>query len=109
MAHRLMVLAGAAVEPSNNTWVVELRNRTDANGRPFCEVANRWQYGRSDEAKQTARQRAAGFEAVGLTPWQPAFSVPAVDGLKVVADFRAPNQKAGESPMIRIFEVARSK
>ncbi len=105
MVYRLMVLGGAAAEPSNNTWVVQIRERTDANGRRFCEVSNRWQYERSEEAKQTARQRGAGFEAVGLTPWQPAFSVPAITGMKVAAEFRDPAQKAGESPMVRIFEV----
>lgn len=105
MAYRLMVLGGEAVEPVNNTWVAEMRERTDQTGRRFCEVANRWQYGRSEEAKVTARQRGAGFEAVGLTPWQPAFSVPAITGLKVAAEFRDPGQKAGESAMVRIFEV----
>jgi len=99
------VLGGMAAEPANSTWVVQLRDRTDVTGRRFCEIANRWQYGRADKAKQTASQRGAGFEAVGLTPWQPAFSVPPVTGLKIAAEFRDPIQKAGESPMIRIFEV----
>ncbi len=52
-----------------------------------------------------ASQRGAGFEAVGLTPWQPAFPVPAIAGLKVASEFRDPSQKANESPMVRIFEV----
>jgi asparagine N-glycosylation enzyme membrane subunit Stt3 len=109
MAYRLMVLGGGGVEPVNNTWVVQIQERTDTAGRRFCEIANRWQYGRAEEAKMTARQRGAGFEAVGLTPWQPAFSVAPINGLKVAAEFRDPGQKEGETPMVRIFEVASSK
>ncbi|MEY4095506.1 MAG: hypothetical protein RLZZ53_2705 [Acidobacteriota bacterium] len=109
MAYRLMVLGGGGIEPANNTWVVQLRNRTDATGRPFCEIANRWQYGRPDEAKLTAAQRGEGFEAVGLTPWQPAFTVAPVSGLKIAAEFRDPTQQPNETPMIRVFEVAGSR
>ena len=105
MVYRLMVLGGAASEPVNNTWVVQIQDRTDTTGRRFCEVANRWMYSSAAEARQTAAQRGAGFEAVGLTPWQPAFSVPAIDGLKLASEFRDPSQKANESPMIRVFEV----
>jgi hypothetical protein len=108
MVYRLMVLGGAAVQPQNNTWVVQTSNRTDANGRPFCEVVNRWQYPRGEDAKVTAQQRGAGFEAVGLTPWQPAFSVEAIHGLTIAAEFRDPQQKANESPMVRIYEVTQS-
>ena len=105
MVYRLMVLGGAATQPENNTWVVQLRDRTDNNGRQFCEVANRWQYPRPEDAKLTASQRGAGFEAVGLSPWQPAFSAPAIEGLTVAKEFRDPAQKVNESPMVRIFEV----
>jgi dolichyl-diphosphooligosaccharide--protein glycosyltransferase len=109
MAYRLMVLGGAAVQPQNSAWVVQLRDRTDTSGRQFCEIVNRWQYPRGEDAKITASQRGAGFEAVGLTPWQPAFSVPAVHGLKLAAEFRDSQQQANESPMVRIFEVASSQ
>jgi dolichyl-diphosphooligosaccharide--protein glycosyltransferase len=109
MAYRLTVLGGQAAQPANNTWVVELRARTDASGREFCEVANRWSYQRPDAAKVTAAQRGPGFEAVGLTPWQPAFDLPAVQGLRLAKDFRDPNQKENESPMVRIFEVVSSQ
>jgi hypothetical protein len=110
MAYRLMVLGGAAAQPVNNTFVVQTRARTDVSGRSFCEIANRWQYAQPEEAKLTASQRGAGFEAVGMTPWQPAFSLPAISGLRVAAEFRDPGQKANESPMVRIFEVvARSQ
>ena len=78
--------------------------RTDTTGRQFCEVVNRWQYAGPEDAKLTAAQRGAGFEAVGLTPWQPAFAVPAITGLNVVAEFRDSDQKPNETPMIRIFE-----
>ena len=105
MAYRLMVLGGQAAEPVNNSFVVETRDRVDATGRHFCEVANRWQYARPEDAKTTAAQRGRNFEAVGLTPWQPAFSLPAINRLAVRAEFRDPGQKANESPMVRIFEV----
>jgi asparagine N-glycosylation enzyme membrane subunit Stt3 len=109
MAYRLTVLGGAAAQPSNNTYVVRLSQRTDTTGRPFCEIVNRWQYARPEEAKRSAAERGAGFEAVGLTPWQAAFDVSAIGALKVAAEFRDPNQKANETPMIRIFEVASSQ
>jgi hypothetical protein len=99
-------LGGAATAPMNSTWVVELRSRVDANGRPFCEVANRWQYPQAEDAKASASQRGPGFEAVGLTAWQPAFPVPAITGLKVASEFRDAGQKPNESPMVRIFERA---
>ena len=105
MVYRLMVLGGAASRPVNNTFVVNIQQRQDVSGRSFCEVVNRWQYADAEEAKVTASQRGAGFEAVGLTPWQPAFSVAAITGLKAASEFRDPAQKANESPMIRIFEV----
>jgi hypothetical protein len=109
MVYRLMVLGGQAAQPIDNTWVVQLRDRTDATGRQFCEVVNRWQYPRPQDAKLTASQRGDGFEAVGLTPWQPAFAVPAVRSLTVASEFRDPIQKANESPMIRIFQVGSSQ
>jgi hypothetical protein len=105
MAYRLMVLGGAAAKPVNNTWVAQVGERADASGRIFCEVVNRTKYASPEEAKLAASQRGAGFEAVGLTPWQPAFAVPAVAGLKVVAEFRDPAQQSNETPMVRIFEV----
>ena len=86
---------------------MQIAERTDAAGRRFCEVVNRWQYANSEDAKAAASQRGTGFEAVGLTPWQPAFSVPAITGLQVAAEFRDPAQKANETPMVRIFEVVR--
>jgi hypothetical protein len=109
MVYKLMVLGGVAAEPSNNTWVVQVNDRIDAQGRRFCEVVNRWQYPRSEEAKLTASQRGAGFEAVGLTPWQPAFSVPAITGLRIASEFRDPAQPPNESPMVRVFQVASSQ
>jgi oligosaccharyl transferase (archaeosortase A-associated) len=105
MAYRLMVLGGAEARPSNNSYVAQINERTDTTGRHFCEVVNRWQYAQPEEAKQSAAQRGAGFEAVGLTPWQPAFAVPAIAGLTVASEFRDPDQKANETPMVRIFEV----
>ena len=106
MAYRLMVLGGQATQPANNTYVVQIRQR-DYNGSSFCEVANRWQFPTPDAAKAVASERGPGSEAVGLTPWQPAFSTTAITGLKLASEFRGADQSSLESPMVRIFEVTR--
>jgi dolichyl-diphosphooligosaccharide--protein glycosyltransferase len=109
MAYRLMVLGGAAAAPDNNTYVVELQDRTDVTGRQFCEVVTRQQFANADQAKTAATQGGKGLHVVGLTPWFPAFPVAAITGLRQVADFRDTAQKQGESPMVRIFEVVSSQ
>jgi hypothetical protein len=107
LAYRLMVAGGHAVTPLNNTYVVETRQRTDVSGRSFCEVVSRTRFATPDEARQAASARGANFKAVGLTPWQPAFNVSAITSLREVASFGDPTQQAGETPMVRIFEVVR--
>jgi hypothetical protein len=109
MAYRLMVLGGQAAAPMNNTFVVEVRSRVDNNGRQFCEVASRTQYPTAEDAKRAAAQKGNGFEAVGLTAWQPAFNLTPITGLRVAAEFRDPAQQDNETPMVRIFEVASSQ
>lgn len=109
MAYRLMVLGGASAAPINNTYVAHIAQRTDTAGRRFCEVVSERLYANSADAKAAASQGGNEFEAVGLTPWQPAFSVPAIIGMRVAAEFGDPAQKANETPMIRIFEVVSSQ
>ena len=109
MAYRLMVLGGEGAEPLNNTYVAEIRDRRDASGRQFCEVVSRTRVERSEQAKRLAAERGAGFEAVGLTAWQPAFDLAPTSALRVVAEFRDPAQKDNETPMIRIFQVKSSQ
>ena len=109
MVYRLMVLGGKAAAPTNNTYVVETRERVDTNGRRFCEVVSRTQHATADEARRMAAQRGAGFKAAGLTPWQPAFPTRPIVGLREVASFRDAGQKDSEAPMVRIFEVASSQ
>ncbi len=106
MVYRLMVLGGMAVTPTNNTYVVQTRDLVDTDGRHFCEVVSRTQYATAEEATQAAQQRGAGFRAVGLTPWQPAFPTKSISGLTEVAAFREAGQQQSEAPMIRIFQVA---
>jgi hypothetical protein len=105
MAYKLMVLGGAAASPENNTYVVELRDRVGLNGRQFCEVASRTVFATAEQARAAAQQQGSGFHAVGLTPWHPAFPVPALTGLHQIADFHDPAQGIAEPPMVRIFEV----
>ena len=107
MVYRLMVLGGNSVTPANNTYVVQTRDRVDNSGRHFCEVVSRTQHATAEEARRVAEQRGAGFRAVGLTPWQPAFPTTAISGLREVASFRDRGQQTTEAPMIRIFEVAK--
>ena len=108
MVYRLMVLGGMPTMPANSTWVIETRDRVDASGRRFCEVVSRSQHATAEEAKAIAKQRGAGFRAAGLTPWQPAFPVDGITGLREVAAFRDPAQKDNESPMVRVFELVAS-
>jgi len=105
MAYRLMVLGGQAAQPANNSYVVHIQDHADVNGRSFCEVTDRWQFPTPEAARLVASQRGSGYEAVGLTPWQPAFPTPAITGLKPASEFRDPMQSPSESPMVRIFEV----
>ena len=106
MIYRLMVAGGGAVTPANNTYVVIVRDRSDETGRQFCEVTGRQAFASVDEAKAAA-EKIADARVVGLTPWLPAFGAPPITGLRIAQEFREPNQKPGETPMVRIFEVVR--
>jgi hypothetical protein len=106
MVYRLMVSGGKPVVPANNTYVATVRDRVDETGRQFCEVTGRQVYPDADAAKAAAEQ-IAGSRVVGLSPWQPAFLVRPITGLRIVQEFRESNQKPGETPMIRIFEVVK--
>ncbi|MDP2322117.1 MAG: STT3 domain-containing protein [Acidobacteriota bacterium] len=105
MAYRLMVLGGQGASPVNSTWVVRRQQRVDSTGREFCEVSEAQSYASADEARPAAASLGLEFVVVGRTPWQPAFPVPAVAGLRLAQEFRAPHQKPNESPMVRVFEV----
>lgn len=105
MAYRLMVLGGQAAAPQHTTYVVDIIDRVDATGRRFCEVVSQTPYATAAEARRAAAERGGGAQVVGLTPWQPAFPVPAITGLRVVREFREPGQQPSETPMVRIFEV----
>ena len=107
MAYRLMVLGGTATNPVNNTWVVRKQQRVDGAGRQFCEVSQPQSYASADEAKRAAAGRGPEFVVVGRTPWQPAFPVAGITGLRVAQEFREPQQKSNETPMVRVFEVVR--
>lgn len=105
MAYRLMVLGGTGTAAANNTWVLRKQQRLDTTGREFCEVSNAQSYSSADEAKRVAASRGPEFVAVGRTPWQPAFPVASVTGLRLVQEFREAQQKPNETPMVRVFEV----
>ena len=107
MVYRLMVAGGGAVVPSNNTYVVTVRDRTDTAGRQFCEVAGRQLFADAAAATAAAEKSGAVVRVVGLSPWRPAFPVPPITGLRIAQEFREPGQKPGETPMVRIFEVVR--
>jgi len=107
MVYRLMVAGGGPVVPVNNTYVVTVKDRTDNTGRQFCEVAGRQMFPNADAAKAAAEKGGAGARAVGLSPWQPAFPVPPITGLRIAQEFREAGQKPSETPMVRIFEVVK--
>jgi hypothetical protein len=102
-----MVLGGQGVNPVNSVWIVRKRQRVDLAGREFCEVSNAQSFATADEAKRVAATRGPEFAVVGLNPWQPAFPVAGITGLRLAQEFRDPAQKPNESPMVRIFEVVR--
>jgi dolichyl-diphosphooligosaccharide--protein glycosyltransferase len=105
MAYRLSVLGGAAATPMNNTWVVRTDDRVDAIGRHFCEVSERQVYPTAEAAKSAAQRLNSAYQVVGLTPWDAAFPVASIAGLRPVRDFRQPGQPPTEAPVVRIFEV----
>jgi oligosaccharyl transferase (archaeosortase A-associated) len=107
MVYRLMVAGGRLAVPADNTYVVTVRDRVDDSGRQFCEVSGRQVFPTPAAAKAAAEKMGAGARAVGLSPWQPAFVVPAVTGLRIAQEFRGAGQKPGESPMIRVFEAVK--
>jgi dolichyl-diphosphooligosaccharide--protein glycosyltransferase len=100
MAYRLMVLGGRAVEPVNHTWVVGLARRRDADGKDFCEVTSAHVHASAEAARAAA---GPGLEVVGLTPLEPAFPTPALEGLREVGAFKQGGQGP---PLVRVFEVA---
>ncbi len=108
LVYRLMVLGGLPAAPASNTWVMRKQQRLDTSGREFCEVSEAQSYATADEAKRVAATRGPAFVAVGLTPWQPAFPVAGISGLRVVQEFREPQLKPNETPMVRIFELTKS-
>ena len=60
MAYRLMVLGGEATQPVNNTYVVQIRERTDLiTAASFCEVVNRWPFANPEAAKLSAVRSGA--------------------------------------------------
>jgi len=105
MVYRLMVLGGQGANPVNSTWVVRRQQRVDATGREFCEVSEAQSYPSADDARRAAAARGPEFVVIGRTPWQPAFPVSDVTGLREIQTFRESTQKPNESPMVRIFEV----
>ena len=107
MTYRLMALGGKSANPINGTWVVRKKQRTDTTGRDFCEVSDAQSFVSADEARKVAASRGSEYVVVGRAPWQPAFPVEAVAGLRMVQEFREPQQQASESPMVRVFEVIR--
>jgi dolichyl-diphosphooligosaccharide--protein glycosyltransferase len=99
MAYRLATLGGRAAAPAESAWLVELRDKRDDDGHPFCEIANAQAYPSADEAKAVAARRGAGFEVVGLNPSRHVFPAAAVDGLREVDEVRRDGQ------LVRVFEV----
>lgn len=108
MAYRLSVLGGAAASPlPNTTWVIAVEERVDSRGFRFKEILSQTPYATYDAARAAAAQtpRAGRLMVVGLDPWQTAFPLEEMVQLREVYAARTPQQRASESPYVRIFEV----
>jgi hypothetical protein len=105
MAFRLSVLGGAAAIPVNATSVITVTDHVDGGGRPFRELLSEQTYASYEAAQQAAARTNATTLIVGLDPWQSAFPVDALRSLVEVHAARTPEQKPGEAPWVRIFEV----
>jgi dolichyl-phosphooligosaccharide-protein glycotransferase len=104
MAFRLSVLGGAPAAPDHESTVITVADRVDANGLQFRELLTERTYSTYAEAQEAAAQHPSAM-VVGLDPWHPAFPVDAMPSLVEVHAARTPEQKPGESPWVRIFEV----
>ncbi len=109
MLYRLMVLGGNQVDAVDNTWVVHIEERVDADRRAFCEVVSRQRYHTASDALAAAKMGGDRFHAVGLSPWYPAFPSPALSGFREVQHFREAGQPLTEAPILRIFEAGSVK
>ena len=106
MVYRLAVLGGASATPVNATSVVTLTEHTDSRGFRFREVVTQQPFPTYDAALGVAKiARSPNVRLAGLDPWQAAFPVPALTQVREVHQVRTPEQKSGEAPWVRVFQV----
>lgn len=107
MTYRLMVLGGRAAVPSHSTSVIVVSDKVDRGGMPFGEILSQQTFATYDQAVAAAKAPIATGRAlvVGLDAWRPAFPVEALTSLHEVHATRTPEQKPGEAPWVRIFEL----
>lgn len=105
MAFRLSVLGGAAATPANSTTVILLADRVDGRGVRFRELVTERTFATFDAARQAVTQSPTGTFIVGLDPWQAAFPIEGLRWLVPLHESRTLEQKPGEAPWVRIFEV----
>lgn len=106
MAFRLAVVGGTGATPSNATSVVTLTEHTDARGFRFREVVSQRAFPTYDAALAVAMaEKSPAARLAGLDPWQAAFPLPPLQGLEQVHQVRTPEQKPGEAPWVRVFQL----
>ena len=106
MVYRLAVLGGTSATPASATSVVTLAEHTDARGFTFREVVSERPFPTYDAALAAAMaDPSPNVRLAGLDPWQAAFPLPELTRMSEVHQVRTAEQKAGESPWVRIFQV----
>ncbi len=107
MAYRLVVMGGAPAVPANATSVLVVADRTDQSGLRFREILSATTHPTIEAARAAERTLSVAGHTVivGLDPWRPAFPVEGLIGLRQVHESRTADQKPGEAPWVRVFEV----
>jgi dolichyl-diphosphooligosaccharide--protein glycosyltransferase len=104
MAFRLAVLGGTGATPTGLT-LVTLVDRVDATGLRFREIAAEESFESHDTARHALAAAPAGSILAGLDPWRSAFPLEPLSAFSEVHAARTPEQKPGETPWVRVFEV----
>ena len=103
MAVRLYHHGSAAVEPSNNTWVISYEDRTASDGSTYRELVHVQRFATYAEAQVHLATRGGGQHRIaGRDPLVTCVPLPALEGFRLLHDAPA---GPGLPPAVRIFET----
>lgn len=105
MAFRLSVLGGAAATPAHTTSLLTLADRVDSRGIRFRELLSERTYTSYEAAREAASATSTPTVLAGLDPWRTAFPLDAMRSLAEVHASRSAEQKRGEAPWVRVFQL----